>query len=427
MKKIKKIKIPKFWRVILMIGICCVLIAVICFFPSACDWYTDHIYQYLSCAVAWVFGLIPIPVCEAAEILEYPVYILCGVILLALVFLRKKPKYRAFCKIWFRSAAVFVLCWQLSWLLLDTIPSSGHVLGKEQADKRTAFNITEIQALYCDTVRGLNRAAEEIEIAEDGSVQFPDNEELYPQIIDAVRALSDEYPRLAGYYPPSKTPLDPDKMERTGIGGVTYSLTQEIALNKYLYPTSFPKTAAHEFAHLKGFHEEDAANFIADLALSRSENPYLRFAAYQAILYYVEPEYMEEYWSFTDELTASGVLQPMPPLSENRTSEEEKQIIAIASANSKILDKYLTEEPDLSERVQIIQDAARGIATNNYYSEPHPETERIMNDPELMEEAAKEREAFWTEYKKTCEDHYYDGVVLLLLQYYNETSSGGYS
>ena len=414
-------KIPAFIKIILALAVFSALLSLICLFPAVCDWYTDHIYGTLSGAVGRISGLIPFPVMETADMLEYPALILCGVILLLLIFLRKKKPYRTFCTIWFKAAAVFVVCQQFAGLLLSVVPEHGNVLGKAPDGQKTNFSMQEMHALYCDILRGLNAAAEEIEIAEDGSAAFPSNAELTPQIQSAVQSLAAAYPRLSGYCPPFKQPLDSDALERMGIGGITYSVTQEIVMNKYLFPTDYPVTAAHELAHAKGFCKEDEANFISEIALSKSDNPYLRFSAYLRMLSYTEPKYNEVYDAFTAELTAAGTLRPQEPFRSDMTPEEKQQFFDTLQANDTILTAILGQPaPERSNRSEYIEDAAMGIAAEKFLAEAAPETKRSFSDPELSEQIAAERETHWTEYKEAHQDHYYDGVVLLLLQYHHE-------
>ena len=47
----------------------------------------------------------------------------------------------------------------------------------------------------------------------------------------------------------------------------------------------------HEFAHLKGFMQEDEANLIGYLACINSDDAFFRYSGYMGVLNYVEKEF----------------------------------------------------------------------------------------------------------------------------------------
>ena len=52
--------------------------------------------------------------------------------------------------------------------------------------------------------------------------------------------------------------------------------------------TNLPFTVCHELSHLKGFIQEDEANFLAYIAATGSDNVEFRYAGYLEALEYVE-------------------------------------------------------------------------------------------------------------------------------------------
>ncbi|MBR5372187.1 MAG: DUF3810 family protein [Oscillospiraceae bacterium] len=405
-------KILKFWRPVIILAILSALLSLLCLFPAACDWYTDRIYVILGSGLSRLSALPPFSPGEAVELLKVPFLILCGVLLVLLIILRKKPKGSAFCKGSLKAAAVTVCCYQLLSLLFSIIPECGNVLGQDPEGKRTAYGLKELTALYSYLNSGLDTAAAEIEIAPDGTVPFPDIDTLQPQIVEAMRSYADAYPRLAGYYPPVRAAFDSENMHILNIGGIAFSNTQDAVYNKYLYPTEAPATVAHELAHLKGFIKENEANFISELALSQCENPYLRFSAFSKMLHYVAPEYNELYSQTVTELKESGVL---PPIDHNSGHAVEDLL-----ERQHILNAMFGEIPLYDDdRVQQINDAAAGIFHEVYDADPHPIDEQIAENPEKLVEVIENANQHWEEYEAQHKENYYDGVVLLLLQYYD--------
>lgn len=48
----------------------------------------------------------------------------------------------------------------------------------------------------------------------------------------------------------------------------------------------------HEFAHLKGFMQEDEANLIGYLACINSDDAFFRYSGYMGVLNYVEKNFV---------------------------------------------------------------------------------------------------------------------------------------
>ena len=71
------------------------------------------------------------------------------------------------------------------------------------------------------------------------------------------------------------------------------------------------------------------------------------------------------------------------------------------------------------ERIQQINDAAAGVFHEVYDADPHPVDEQIAENPEKLTEVIENAKQHWEEYEEQHKENYYDGVVLLLLQYYD--------
>ena len=77
---------------------------------------------------------------------------------------------------------------------------------------------------------------------------------------------------LEGYYPqPKKTSGLRTPLIRP-LTGVYSPFTLEANYNSDMPDYNIPFTACHELSHLRGFMQEDEANFIAFLACSSSES-----------------------------------------------------------------------------------------------------------------------------------------------------------
>lgn len=65
-----------------------------------------------------------------------------------------------------------------------------------------------------------------------------------------------------------------------GLSGIYLPFTVEANYNGDMIPYNMPFTACHELSHLRGFMQEDEANFIAFLACIRDENIDFQYSGY---------------------------------------------------------------------------------------------------------------------------------------------------
>ena len=374
--------------------------------PAFCDWYTDHIYGYLCDGISHVTALFPFAVGEIIMFLGAALLLAVPILMILLIFLFKKTGYRRFCAGYFKFLSIAFLSIVLIYLPCWFIPYNGTVLGMGNPGLRTEYTYDELHDLIWYIVDGGNAAAEEIAIAEDGSVSFPSEEEYRAAINKAMDDLKDEFPRLAGFYPPVKVAICSDILDRMWIGGYNYPYTMEPTHNRYISPLYRPVLDAHELSHHHGYYKENEANFLSQLALSRSENPYLRLSAFMDMYSYVYFDYLD---------AQDRVLQQMIDAGEVVWPEEIKTKEQVMEAKQ-ILEDIFGEDPEFSERVSLISNAGQEIEEELYNEDPHP-LDDLPEADELIHETADQG---WQIQGDILQDNTYDGVVLLLLQYYYE-------
>lgn len=415
MKRISKIS--RYWRTVIVLLVLGLLLSVLCFFPAACDWYTEHIYSALASGLTRLNGLLPFALGEIMMYLGILMLLFSVIFLLLLIFLRKKQKYKGFCKGWFKTFLMMGVCVLFLYVPLWLVPFFGNVMGQNNSGKRTEYDAHEVTALYVHIINGLNEAAEEIEISPEGKVQFYSSAELTPLISEAMNGISDDYPRLSGYYPEIKTLLCSDILERMGIGGFNFPFTAEPVRNKYIRPDYLPVLTAHELAHHKGFFKENEGNLASQLALAQSSEPLLRFSAYMDMLSYIEPEWEDAVSGALQAMREQGTIQvpEIPQIHKGMTDAEKAQAKAAIEENRRIQTEIFGEIPAVSNRCGLIIDAAAGIEQEIYAEDPHPIDDMPAVDAFIQETA----ETGWQTQAAILQDNSYSGVVLLLLQYYD--------
>lgn len=413
----EKKKKSAYWRNFLMLFSVTIILALLGFVTSFCDWYTNNIYIYLCDGLSYVTAYLPFVLGEMMMYLGILMLLLSLIFLVLLIFLRKNPKYRRFCGGYFKTFLMMLMCVLFIYMPMWYIPFRSSVMGEGDRQKRTDFTYDEIYALLEFTVNGLNEAAEEIEIAEDGKAIFPTVEETQPLIADALVGISDEFPRLRGFYPSVKPALCSDILNRMWIGGYTYPFTMEATHNKYISPTYQPVLDAHELTHHKGYYKENEAEFLSQLALSRSDDPLLRFSAYNQMYDFVWDE-----WNDTVEVLKEQIILEMIEKGEcgivpypDNADDAEKNTEILEKLERDVFPEIFGKEPEISDKaMQILMDGYE-VEEEIYEEDSHP----IDEMPEVNEVIEETADVGWETQGEILQENTYDGVMLLLLQYFD--------
>lgn len=131
---------------------------------------------------------------------------------------------------------------------------------------------------------------------------------------NGYRELTD----LFGTTPPAgglkvKNMLSSRVMSKMGISGYMGPFFTEFNLNKFLLPSQYPATYAHEMAHRLSIANEAEANLYAWIVCTNSTDSLIRFSGHLSLLGYIaqnassllsEPEYQEFINSIHPEIRA---------------------------------------------------------------------------------------------------------------------------
>ena len=398
-------KIPFYWKTLIFLILLTGLMALSRFSSAFCDWYNENLYPYLCDGISRVTGPVPFAV---GEIIMY----LCGAMLVfgilfavILAFKRKSIKYRKFCAGYFKTllmALVFIVfIYMPAWYM----PFCGTVLGRGDIEMKREYTFEDLKAVTRYAVEGINAAAEEIVTEPDGTVEFPDENEARILITDAMHRISDRYTRLNGYYPPVKTALCSDILERMCIGGYNYPFTMEPTKNKYTGPMCSYSLQAHEYCHHKGFEKENEANFLSELALSESEDPFMRLSAFWDMYSWVYKDYCDEASKVINEMLETGeVVIPF----EKDTKEYYHFYLKVFG--------QINDIPGISKRADMIYNESFEIKTEIYEADCHP----IDEMPKVETVIEEVSDTGWEVQGEILKENSYDGVTLLWLNYFDE-------
>lgn len=96
----------------------------------------------------------------------------------------------------------------------------------------------------------------------------------------AMEKLGARYPRLAGHYPFPKPVLNTWILSVQQTTGVYSPFTVEANYNRDIPYYDLPFTICHELSHLRGYMQEEEANFIAVLATIGADDAYYNYSGY---------------------------------------------------------------------------------------------------------------------------------------------------
>ena len=424
-------------KTILMIITITLIINLVAFSRSFCDFYTKHIYHHIANVISRVTGILPF---NLGEIMMYLVMIMAVIMIVALLALlivllvrrlaavyNKKSiglfykKFRhcvaVYMKVILATLVVTALIYTLNWFIPfrgsgaqvvadmnveataennagandnispeatagESTKANENVSGDNGVDTsdEREYTTEDLFSLRAILINNINSLAEQVDRDENGYIK--QEEDMYEEVVKAMEGLSDIYPILDGYYPKVKLAYCSDILDFMGIGGYTYPYTMEVTINKYTTYMDYGPLVAHEMAHHKGFYTERDANFISFLAGTNSDSRLLAYSAYRYILSYV-----------TDECyTAANEMYDKDP---EGTLE------------------FLNKQPELSARVKLDDQHNIEEYQKNYEANVNKALE------ENVSRAAKSvADVGWDTQADLLEEKNYDGVVLMLLKYY---------
>ncbi len=263
------------------------------------DWYAENIYPLLNNTVSRLTGLFPFSVGEMLIIIGISVLIVgpAAFIICMIVLRKRRRKVLRFTAVFLLVAFTYIFVTETlnCFIMYHCTPFSEKYMNvSEEHDYHQLIELCNM------LIEKANYYSELVERDENGKVIAPDN--LNDIAVQAMINLSSDYQQLGGYYPHPKKIMFSGFMTQLNLKGVYYPFTLEANYNKRMYPVNFPETICHEMSHLKGFMQEDEANFISFLACINSDSNYFKYSGYIAALGYTYSQIarLMKYEGYTD-------------------------------------------------------------------------------------------------------------------------------
>ncbi|MBO4877625.1 MAG: DUF3810 domain-containing protein [Ruminococcus sp.] len=247
------------------------------------DFYAAHIFPYISTPYAFLSGLLPVAL---GELMIIAGLLLVGIgipLMLILLIVCKRSRMKV------ALTSLSVMLWALAFAVttesLNCFTLYGCTKFSEKYFRSKEHSQEELTDLYGRLIHTCNELA----------AQVPrDSEDRFTLTIDpvdgskaAMKKAAETYPQLAGYYPDPKPIMFSFFMSQTDTLGMYLPFSMEASYNNDMMRENLPETLCHEYAHLKGFMQEDEANFISFVATMGSGEPQMQYSGCLNALMYV--------------------------------------------------------------------------------------------------------------------------------------------
>ncbi len=316
------------WRMaaaVLLLAISASLMALAAGQPQFAEWYSENIYPVLVNSAGRLWGIFPFSAAEMA------LYLMIAAFLLSLAVMLRKG---------IRSAASWLSCTLLAagilaflYTICCGINYHRKSFSQEEGIITYRYTVQELKDVCLWLTEEVNALSAEVDRDSNGvmTLEGPEGEGA----VEAMRGLAEEFPVLEGYYPQPKKLLVSEILSYQGLTGVYSPFTVEANYNGDMTSYNIPFTVCHELSHLRGFMQEEEANFIAFLACIQSDRADFRYSGYlSGWVYCMNALYRADY----------EVWQEIRPLLEDAAEPD-------LEANSAFWDEYEGRISETADRI----------------------------------------------------------------------------
>lgn len=242
--------------------------------PGFGEWYADRVYPVFVSALGRFSGMFPWSVVELGLYLF--LLLLAGSLLYVLGGMLSGKTERKSMGSWLLSWGTVGAALLLAYTLLCGINYWRDSFASQAGFVREAYPVSELVKLCRDLTDEVNRQSSLVERDQEERMVLSGEERR--EAVEAMERLGETYPAIKGYYPRPKGLLMPWILGIQSLSGIYSPFTVEANYNSEMPDYNIPFTACHELSHLRGFMEEEEANFIAYLACIESEEPEFRYS-----------------------------------------------------------------------------------------------------------------------------------------------------
>ena len=230
------------------------------------QWYSEHIYAALVGIIGRAAGLFPFSV---SEMLLYALLI-CIIVGVAA---RKRE--------WIWNFFVAACLLFFLYVINCGVNYNKETFSEASGISLEEYSVEELEEACLWLTEEVNKSGRAVLRDEDGVMRLPgegSRQLAGENAAEAMKGLGNVYEELAGYYPSPKGLQSSWILSVQQLSGIYSPFTVEANYNRDMTDYYIPFTMCHELSHLRGFMQEQEANFIAFLACRKSEESEFRYS-----------------------------------------------------------------------------------------------------------------------------------------------------
>lgn len=289
----------KQWKLYITIMIVVLVFNVVAWNSTTfCDWYIQYAVPVWVNTYGRFMGLFPFSVGEILIIMGAALFIFDILLTLFLALrciiqvIRKRKRTIKWVRYFYQFTA-WVILWIVTIMSLNySVLYHGTSYNEKYLGKPDRqYSLDELVTVRNYVVNQCNTLSKEMQRDAEGDIIYEDD--LGITAISVMQDLGKSYHGLSGFYPRPKALLTSDFMCQQYMQGYFFPFTMEANYNDVMYITNKPATICHELSHIKGFINEDEANFISYMACISSSDSFFQYSGYLSVLYYLDNDFYD--------------------------------------------------------------------------------------------------------------------------------------
>ena len=238
------------------------------------EWHARHVYPVLVGAIGRISGIFSFSVSETGFYLLI-LAVLVSSIRLIIQLIRNKAASKNMAIFGSRVLVVISVLFFL-YVINCGINYSRVSFARSAGIEAGSYTKEELKKVCQVLTDDVKQYAKRVNRNQDGIAIL--DQDINKEAISAMHLLGESYPEMKGYYPKAKGLLVSQFLSVQNLTGIYLPFTVEANYNKDMTDYNIPFTICHELSHLRGFMQEEEANFIAYLACMGSEDSMFRYS-----------------------------------------------------------------------------------------------------------------------------------------------------
>ena len=299
-KQQRKHKRP--WRritaAVILLLVSAVLMILSARVPDFAEWYSEHIYPLAVNSIGRVSGTVPFSVSEIGIYILLILFVATLIRMIARMASGKGSKAGLFVS-WISGVLLAAGILAFLYTVCCGINYHRRSFSEEEGIITYQYSADELKDICIWLTEEINSRADQMTRDEDRLLVLESSER--DGAVEAMHRLSEEFPTLKGYYPQPKELLISEILSYQGLTGIYLPFTVEANYNGDMPAYDKLFTVCHELSHLRGFMEEQEANFVAFLACIGSERTDFQYSGYlSGWVYCMNALYRADYESWQE-------------------------------------------------------------------------------------------------------------------------------